>query len=86
MMKTNKQARIELFGHPVCAVIRWMGANGASLGQAFHALNRVGCTVGVKVSLITVRAQLLAGQRGTRGAPAVLTKTQAAKLNRDGRW
>lgn len=65
-----------LWGHQPTAVIRWMGKEGWNFKQAKHALGHSG----VDVADATIRAQLLAGKKGERGAPADLTDEQKNHL------
>lgn len=71
-----KAPRYELFGQPVTAVLRWMGANGFKPAAAFQAVTALGapCSKG------TVAQQVIGGRKGQRGEPAKLTKAQAKEL------
>lgn len=66
-----------LFGQSVTAVIRWMGKEGWTFAEAKEALERVK----VSIAEATIRAQLLAGRQGKRGAPAELSEKQVAELH-----
>lgn len=68
--------RYELFGHPVTAVIRWMGKNNFNFASARKALDEAG----VACADATVKIQLRAGAKGERGDPAKLSKEDQAKL------
>jgi hypothetical protein len=70
--------RYDLFGHPVTAVIRWMGKAGWDKAKAKKGLAKMG----IECSDTTVGIQLRAGAAGNtdRGDPAVLTPGQAAQL------
>lgn len=70
------QSRINLFGHPITAVIRWMGKQGWDFSDASKAL----ANVGGSCAEATVRAQLRAGKLGQRGEPANITSDEAKKL------
>lgn len=69
--------RTKLFGHPVTAVIRWMGAEGDwDKKKAKQALDKLGCDV----ADATINAQLRAGAKGERGDPAKLREDEANEL------
>lgn len=70
------QARVNLFGHPVTAVIRWMGKHEWDFKQATRAL----VNLGSGCAEATVRAQLRAGKLGQRGDPAKLSEAEVKKL------
>ena len=70
-----------VFGHPVTAVIRFMGSEGWTFKQARESLDRLN----IDVSDPTVKTQLSAGQKskddkGYRGEPAKLSATQIKTL------
>lgn len=65
-----------VFGHAPTGVLRWMGTEGFTFKEARATLD----SLGVEASDATIRAQLLAGKKGERGAPAPLTDEQKAKL------
>lgn len=67
-----------LFGYPVTAVLRWMGANGWSVTDAATAL----ANLNIEVALATIRCQVAAGKKGQRGEPAAISPAQAQELNR----
>ncbi len=69
--------RAQIFGYPVTAVLRWMGVEGWSFADARAAINAFGAG---GISDTTIRIQLPAGRKGDRGAPAPITKQQAAEL------
>lgn len=71
-----------LWGHQPTAVIRWMGKEGFSFQEAQAALQ----ASGVDVAPGTIRAQLLAGRTGQRGAPAPLTLEQIEELKQRRKW
>lgn len=66
----------ELFGHSVTAVIRLMGKQDWEFGEVKHALK----AKGIQVADATIRAQLLAGRKGTRGEPATLEAKEIKEL------
>lgn len=70
------QSRSNLFGHPVTAVIRWMGKHEWDFKTASRAL----ANCGGGCAEATVRAQLRAGKLGQRGEPAKLTEAEVKKL------
>lgn len=76
VQKESAQAAPELYGHQPTAVIRWMGKEGMS----FQDAKRIFAETGTQVSDATIRAQLLAGRQGTRGAPAALKAEEQAAL------
>ncbi len=69
--------RFLVFGFPVTAVVRWMGADAWLLEDAQKALNALGLA---DVELNTIKAQLLAGRKGERKPPAALSKDQEDTL------
>lgn len=72
----NGDGREKWFEQSVTSVIRWMGKEGWSLTEAKKAIEKAG----VPYSESTTRAQLLAGRKGERGDPAVLSKAQIKEL------
>lgn len=70
--------RSKLFGHPVTAVIRWMGAEDWDYDDAQKAL----LALNIEMSESTIRAQLRAGKLAERGEPAELTDEQERQLYR----
>ncbi len=78
---THTGQRYDLFGHPVTAVIRWMGKNKFDFATARKALD----DNGVACADATVKIQLRAGAKGERGEPAKITKEEAAKLGKAGK-
>lgn len=65
-----------LEGHVPTGVMRWMGQNDWSFKDAKASFTNLG----VPVSDATIRAQLAAGKKGERGAPANVTQEQAARF------
>lgn len=65
-----------VFGHPVTAVIRWMGKSGWTFKTARESLDRLS----IQVSDATIKTQLSAGQKGQRGAVANLSDDQIKTL------
>lgn len=77
-----KQAstRVTVLGHTPAALLRWMGQQGFDFQQARAALKKFGAE---NISDITVKCQLYSGRnlkKGLYGAPAAVTKDQAAKI------
>jgi hypothetical protein len=72
----GRGARYNVMGHPVTAVLRWMGAHGWSKADALKVLSKLGCPAADS----TVYIQVSAGAKGERGEPAGLTPEQAAQL------
>lgn len=72
--------RFDMFGHPITAVLRWMGKNGWTVPEARKALDSMGFA---GVANPTLSAQIAAGKKpdNPRGEPAQLTEEQASKLN-----
>lgn len=66
----------KLFGYPPTAVLRWMGKAGWKVDAAHKAITALGITV----ARPTVIAQISAGKKGQRGAPAELTESQVSQL------
>ncbi len=69
--------RYDFEGHPVTAVLRWMGKSAWKFEDARNVLNKLGLN---EVADGTLKAQLGAGKNGLRGPAASLTETQVAKL------
>jgi hypothetical protein len=74
--------RFWVFGHPVTAVIRWMGANAWTGDDVRAALKKLGIA---DVNDTTIQCQLIAGRKGApdyggRGEPAALTPPQEEAL------
>lgn len=63
--------RIDCMGHPVTAVLRWMGKEGFTSAQARGVMEELD----VPVSPVTVQIQVNAGAKGERGEPAELSTT-----------
>lgn len=63
---TAKGARFELHGHPVTAVLRWMGANKWNKEEARKHLDANGCEA---VSDSTIGVQLSKGKKGSEPYP-----------------
>jgi hypothetical protein len=72
---TKKQ--FDLFGFPVSAVLRWMGKQGWTFGEARTVLNSLGLSA---VADGTINAYLLAGRKGQRGDPADLLPADIQQL------
>ncbi len=72
------RTRISLFGHPVTAVLRWLGANSWKPEE----VRKVLAELGLEVADATIAIQLRAGKTGdqSRGEPAPLTEAQANEL------
>lgn len=70
--------RIDCLGHPVTAVLRWLGQQGYTVGQAKAAMTSLECPV----NPATVQIQVNAGKNGQRGEPAQLTAKEIAELKR----
>lgn len=66
----------ELFGHPLTAVMRWMGKAGWTWEQGMTALGKLG----IAANESTVKTQVGAGKKGLRGEPAALTADQIRSL------
>jgi hypothetical protein len=77
-------ARYDLHGHPVTAILRWMGKDSWKFHEARSTLDQLGLSA---VSDATLKAQLYGGKTGTRGDPAPLTPDQEEHLRgvRDGK-
>lgn len=73
---TITKKRRKLFGFPMTAVIRWMGKENWKFEEASEVLG----LHNVDVAPETIRAQLRAGRKGQRGAPANLTSAQVDEL------
>jgi hypothetical protein len=69
--------RIDCLGHPVTAVLRWMGKAGITSGQAKQIMEKLE----IPVSPITCQIQVTAGAKGQRGNPAELTKAEEQQIN-----
>jgi len=74
--------RFWIFGHPVTAVLRWMGANAWTLEDCKAAFEKLGIS---NVNTTTIYCQLIAGRKGPpdyggRGDPAALTPQQGEAL------
>lgn len=69
--------RYTLFGHPVTAVLRWMGTDAWTVEQSRAALTAMGIE---DVADATLTAQLRAGRKGERGPAAELTEDQINQL------
>ncbi len=75
----NGSTRAFIFGHPVTAVIRWMGKAGWKQAEAKAVVADI---LGEgEIADGTVAAQLGAGRNGQRGDPANLTEEQVEQLN-----
>lgn len=70
----SEGSRSKLFGHSVCAVIRWMGHDGWKFADARKVLNSYGLE---DTSDTTIRCQLPPGKRGT---PAKLSEEVSKEL------
>ena len=66
--------RYQVFGHPVTAILRWMGTRGFSAVQAAAALK----ALGVEPSMTTVKIQV--SGKANRGAIPPLTDRDAKAL------
>ena len=66
--------RYQVFGHPVTAVLRWMGTQGLTAAQAAAALK----SLGVEPSMTTVKIQV--SGKANRGAIPQLTDRDAKAL------
>lgn len=66
--------RYQVFGHPVTAVLRWMGTQGFTAAQAAAALK----SLGVEPSLTTIKIQV--SGKTKRGAIPQLTDRDAKVL------
>jgi hypothetical protein len=75
-IKLDVGKRSKIYGHPVTAVLRWMGQEDWTKADAKKALRKLG----IDIADSTVDIQLRAGQRGERGDPASLTKQQENDL------
>lgn len=75
--EATRAPRTDLFGHPVSAVIRWMGKKGWSFDHARSALDNLNCS---QVADGTIRTYLQAGKQGLRGEAAALDADQEAEL------
>jgi hypothetical protein len=73
---SGAKARTKVFGHPVTAVLRWMGKRNWSVEEAQKALKHFGA----EAASSTCKIQLKAGKTGSRGEPAKLTRNQSKKL------
>lgn len=74
---SRKICRCDIFGHPVTAVLRWMGREGWEFEDALTAVVTMGAST---ISDVTIRLQLAAGRKGERGEPADITSAQAKIL------
>lgn len=68
--------RSNIYGFPVTAVIRWMGANEWTYKEALKCLT----VLNIPIAESTIRIQLNAGKTGARGEPAALTDSQGNEL------
>lgn len=68
--------RVDLFGHSVTSVVRWMGKSGWSFEAARKALDNLGASC----ADATLKIQLAAGAKGQRGDPAELSGAQQKEL------
>lgn len=75
MPAASKDSKL-VFGHTLTAVIRWMGKQAWTYEQASTALTKLN----ISVADATIRCQLTAGKKGTRGEPATLTEKQIKTL------
>ena len=66
--------RYQVFGHPVTAILRWMGTQGFTAAQAAAALK----SLGVEPSMTTVKIQI--SGKAKRGAIPQLTDRDAKAL------
>lgn len=67
------RTRTKMWGIPITSIIRWMGTEGWSFAKAKQVVKGLD----MDVADATIRAQLGAGKRGSRGEPARLTDDQA---------
>lgn len=75
--------RLTAFGHPVTALLRWMGKAGWSRRQARWAVDKlIGIAGGGAVSDATVATQVIAGRQGDspHGKPADLGPEQVKRV------
>lgn len=70
------KARISMLGHPVTAVLRFMGKDEFDFGMARKVCDHFG----IEVADNTIRAQLAAGRKNERGPAAALTQDEINKL------
>ena len=77
MPATTKDGSL-VFGHPVTAVIRWMGKENWTTDEARKALDGLG----VSTAEATIKTQLGAGRSGKRGEPANLSREQVDALTK----
>lgn len=68
--------RKQIYGQPATALIRWMGAHKWPYAKAKTACENL-C---LDVADGTIRAQLSAGSKGKRGAPATLSDNQVTEV------
>lgn len=73
----GERKRIDLFGFPVSAVLKWCGKQGWDFAKAKKAM----ASLKVTVADGTVNTFICAGRSGQRGEPAALSKEQIAALN-----
>lgn len=73
-----KPARPTYDGFAATNVIRRLGKEGWTIPEAVFVLEQLN----IPAAFGTVRAQILAGQKGERGEPAALTPESLAKLNK----
>lgn len=70
--------RTTIFGHPVTAVLRWMGKQGWTFDHAARAVS----SFGADIAGGTIKIQLKAGRKGERGEPAAITPDQEKELKK----
>lgn len=75
-VKKGGKPKETLYGHPITAVLRWMGQDFWDFDEAKTALSWLKC----KIADATIHAQLRAGRKGERGPPAPITDGQAKEL------
>ncbi len=74
----NGGRRYDLFGHPVTAVLRWMGSQDWTADEAYAVVT----AFGIECSESTAKIQVRAGAKKdtSRGEPAKLTAAQVKEL------
>ncbi len=68
--------RYSIYGFPVTAVLRWMGADAWDPQEVRKVMGKLQCPVEED----TIKAQLHAGRKGERGNPAALSDQQVQEL------
>jgi hypothetical protein len=74
--KSATKKATTIFGFAPTAVARCLGKAKFETGQVIAAFKKFA----PKVSLATIRTQVVAGRHGQRGTPAPLNKTQLGQL------